>query len=945
MKNLLNPRLLLLITTFPGLILFFLLYSKYTLVQSLLDDYSKLLWQYFYYSLSSLLIISTGYSLISIYKKSITSIYYTISSLIAYTLLLYFYTYNYEKLLPFSIPQWMVSDEVFFYAGTFLMPTLLHSVFILVAHLTPEEKQKNSWINFVFAISIPAIWYILLQVILPLWRHTSSRYENHVMTILFIVGTVLFLFFVIRAIYILGLKKGELVTRFQLLWKIPISILFPLLGLAINNGFDIKKLNFNEYNAGIFGDFNSAWFYIFAILNGLFICLPNLENRVYRIFLFIARAFTFSYTFYFFIVFIPYLPLSIFAVIVFGLGFLLLTPLLLIIIHTKELSLDFQFLRAYFSNRLLISICTLAILALPSFIIIQFYIDKITLREALNYIYSPDYSKSYKINSHSIQKTLRVVKVFKERNNNRFFATNQKTPYLSTFYNWLVLDNLTLSDGKIQFLEKVFLGISETQTNPLMQLDVNNQDVKITNIKTESIFDENKKQWLSRIDLEITNNASGIGEYSTQISLPTGAWISDYYLFIGDKKEKGILAEKKAAMWVYSQILSARRDPGILYYKTGNSIVFKVFPFGVKEKRKTGIEIIHKEQIEINLDGKKITLGDKSIAIAKQNLNGKVIFIPAKEKQELQRVKRTPYYHFLIDTSIGMEKEKDKYIKKIETLIKNTKGQFSFPRFTFVNSYSKSITKEDWKTSLDKTEFTGGFYLDRPIKQTLIQSYFENKKEFPVLIVITPDIKNALIENDFSDIRFTYPESNLFYEISEEGKFISHSLMTNPHYPLSIQTQITVDLQVYVLTLTNGKYAYLANDNNPSIVLPESIFEISQTYIKEKDWDTGLYLQGKWMSQILHPEISDREWLSLVKYSFLSKFLTPVTSYMVVENEAQKELLRRKQEQVLSSSKSLDLGEDVQRMSEPNFYLLLGLFGFVIWIHSYFLRRRMIIRK
>lgn len=945
MKNLLNPRLLLLITTIPGLILFFLLYNKYTLVQSLLDDNSKLLWQYFYYSLASLLILSTGYTLISIYKKSITSIYYAIFSLIGYTLFLYFHTYNYEKLLPFSIPQWMVSDEVFFYAGTFLMPTLLHSVFILVAQLTPEEKQKNSWINFVFAISIPAIWYILLQVILPLWRHTSSRYENHVMTILFIVGTVLFLFFVIRAIYILGFKKGELVTRFQLLWKIPISILFPLLGLAINNGFDIKKLNFNEYNAGIFGDFNSIWFYIFAILNGLFICLPNLENRIYRILLFIARAFTFSYTFYFFIVFIPYLPLSIFAVIVFGLGFLLLTPLILIIIHAKELSLDFQFLKAYFSNRLLISICSLAILALPSFMIIQFYIDRYTLREALNYIYSPDYSKPYKINSNSIQKTLRVVIVFKERNNNRFFIANKKTPYISTFFNWLVLDNLTLSDSKIQFLEKVFLGISETQINPSIQLGVNNQDVKISNVKTESIFDENKKQWISKIDLEITNYASGIGEYSTQFSLPTGAWISDYYLFVGDKKEKGILAEKKAAMWVYSQIVSVRRDPGILYYKTGNDIVFKVFPFAEKEKRKTGIEIIHKEQIEINLDGKKITLGDnKSSAIAKQNLNGKVIFIPAKEKVNLQTIKRTPYYHFLIDTSLGKEKEKEQYTKNMESLLKNTKGKFAPPRFTFVNSYSKNITNEDWKVSLDKTEFTGGFYLDRAIKQTLIQSYFENKKEFPILIVITSDIKNALIENDFADIRFTYPESNVFYEISEEGNYISHSLTNNPHYPLSNQKNISFDLPVYFMNLPNGRVAYLSDDKNASILLPESKFEISQTIIKEKDWDTGLYLQGKWMSQILHPEISDREWLSLVKYSFLSKFLTPVTSYMVVENEAQKELLRRKQEQVLSSSKSLDLGEDVQRMSEPNFYLLLGLFGIVIWIHSY-LRRRIRISR
>ena len=103
----------------------------------------------------------------------------------------------------------MVPDEVFFYAGTFLMPTLIHNVFILVAWLTPEERQNKNWLNFIFAVSIPAIWYLLLQVILPLWRQTSPKYETHVMTVFFIIGTVLFLLFVIRGIYVLSVKKQE----------------------------------------------------------------------------------------------------------------------------------------------------------------------------------------------------------------------------------------------------------------------------------------------------------------------------------------------------------------------------------------------------------------------------------------------------------------------------------------------------------------------------------------------------------------------------------------------------------------------------------------------------------------------------------------------------------------------------------------------------------------
>jgi 3-phosphoglycerate kinase len=81
-------------------------------------------------------------------------------------------------------------------------------------------------------------------------------------------------------------------------------------------------------------------------------------------------------------------------------------------------------------------------------------------------------------------------------------------------------------------------------------------------------------------------------------------------------------------------------------------------------------------------------------------------------------------------------------------------------------------------------------------------------------------------------------------------------------------------------------------------------------------------MQGEWLAQTLHPETADEAWLALVKHSFESKILTPVTAYMVVENEAQKAILAKKQAQVLSGNKSLDLGEDTQRMSEPSIWLL-----------------------
>jgi hypothetical protein len=124
--------------------------------------------------------------------------------------------------------------------------------------------------------------------------------------------------------------------------------------------------------------------------------------------------------------------------------------------------------------------------------------------------------------------------------------------------------------------------------------------------------------------------------------------------------------------------------------------------------------------------------------------------------------------------------------------------------------------------------------------------------------------------------------------------------------------------------------------------LKKDIFGVTEVEIIEKNWQSALKMQGQWTSQILHPETSDKEWLNMVKYSFISKVMTPVTSYLVVENEAQKAMLKKKQEQALSGNKSLDLGEDTQRMSEPSLILLTILLGLILWFKEK--RKRQLIK-
>ncbi|WP_296620376.1 MSEP-CTERM sorting domain-containing protein [Marivirga sp.] len=930
MRNLLNPKWLFVINTLPLVVLFFLFFGQFNIIKTLLEDNNIQLWKTFGLLLGVLGLLNFSYAVYLTLKKQNVSVWYGLLALICYIPFIYLYGYHLDKIIPFSIPQWMVSGNIFLYVGTFLMPTLAYSLFVLVSHFTPDNKEHKAWVNFLIAIGIPVAGYLFSQIILPLWQRVEGEFYVHAFVVIVITATLVFLFFLTRGIFILATKKAEVWQKYQLAWKIPIAVVLPLVGLSVNNGHLFN--DFGPSESGIFGDFNNAWFYIIAIVNGIFICLPNLENKIYRLLVFIGRSITFAYTFYFFLVFLPFLPLSVIAIIAIGTGFLMLTPLLLFVIHINELSKDFTYLKTQISKKLIIGISLLGFLVIPAFITATYLKDKSVLNETLTYLYSPDYSTQYEIDKSSLQKTLNVIKSHKE---NRGGIFGNGIPYLSSYFNWLVMDNLTLSDTKINTIEKIYFGKTSFELRPE---NIQNDNVQISNISTNSTYDKTQNAWKSWVDLEITNKSGNnwFSEYATTIDLPEGCWISDYYLYVGDIKEPGILAEKKSAMWIFSQIRNENRDPGILYYLTGNKIAFRVFPFAKDEVRKTGIELVHKEPIKLNIDSNIVELGNKEETINENIETENIAYVSVQQKQKLNSVKRKPYFHFLVDASKDQNSNSTDYIKRIEQVIKDNKPLSENAKISFVNSYVITRTLDnDWKGEYKSQTFEGGFYLDRAIRKTLLNAYQDKSKTYPVIMVVTDSIQNAVLDKDFADLKFTFPESDLFFSLDENGNFREHSLVENPIDDLpEIHRECMFCETVLEYKLSDNSFAYLPNNNEPSIILKKDEFEVNKNEIKEKNWQSALIMQGQWNSQILHPENSNKEWLNLVKYSFISKVMTPVTSYLVVENEAQKAMLKKKQEQVLSGNKSLELGEDTQRMSEPSLILLTILLGLILWFRE-----------
>jgi hypothetical protein len=386
-------------------------------------------------------------------------------------------------------------------------------------------------------------------------------------------------------------------------------------------------------------------------------------------------------------------------------------------------------------------------------------------------------------------------------------------------------------------------------------------------------------------------------------------------------------------MWVFSQIRNENRDPGILYYLTGNKVAFRVFPFASREVRKTGIQLLHKEPLKIIIDSNAVQLGnDEVIADTEKNVVGNVSYISAKQKQNLKEVQRKPYYHFIVDVSKGMQRYSNEFIHRIEQLKGNNKELFDSAEVSFVNSYVSSYALDNnWREVYKAQTYEGGFFLDRAIKKTLFNAFKHSSNSYPIIVAVTDNLQNSILEKDFSDFRMTYPESDVFFNLNANGGLEPHSLTSNPLRQLSDSGYSIVKEPVLEYRAEDGFIFYLPKDSIASVVLKKNMMTVSNIDIKQRNWTSALAMQSMWLNQVFYPKTSNEKWLSLVKYSFISKVMTPVTSYLVVENEAQKAILKRKQEQVLSSNKSLDLGDDSERMSEPSFVLMAILLGAALW--------------
>lgn len=906
MRPVLHPRWIWFFNTLPALVLAGLMGYHYQLIKPLLQPQVRLLWGQFALALATLQLLTAGFALWQTRCHRELPVWYGGAALIGYTAFVWTYLEHSRTLLPNSLPDWLASPFLDIYPYTFLMPALAHALLVLIAWSVPTTDDTQD---------VPQVAWSVLGAVLALGLGYLAFHFEYSAKVVVVGSAIAFLFAVGRGAYQMALRRHARHEPLAWGWRLLVALLMPLAGLAVNGGPLFSW--WSSSDAGIFGNFNGWEFWALAVVNGGLLLLPNPTARVPHLLLAMGRAALLPFTGYFFLVLLPFLPLAGFAIIVFGLGLLMLTPILLLPLHVATISQDAADLRAAYRRPLLTGLLLGgSMLLLPLTVVLRDLHHRHILHQALAHVLTPDYAAPVEaLDPASLRPTLRRIRDQKEAEVGVLDSRQQ--PYLTDLFNWLVFDNLTLPDARLRLLEHVYLG--EPVAPPARPgLVAPPGGAHLATVATHSTYDPGQQAWRSQVDLTIAvtdSSAVREQEYVTTLALPVGSWVSDYYLDLNGRREPGILAESKAAAWVYSQIVGSAvpQDPGLLQLRNhGETLALRVYPVTSAAARRTGFTLLHKEPVTLTIDGRQVRLGDSAVPAVPPPVaaaDGSVTYVSAAAKQQLPLVRRQPYFHFLLDVSAGSQATRAAAIQRVETLLAEQPALARGARFTLVNADARPLPAgANWQQEFRSAPATGGFYAAGALRQILALAVRRPGPRYPVLVLVTDSLPTSLLTDQYLPaLQRLTPEPTGPYALTADQprrlRAVGAESSAQGGQPVAVR----------VWPAQGPAQAYLPDDGQASLVLPypDRPVTLPATPLTRRTWASGLLLAAHYRStQLLHPQLTDTERPTGVRASFQAGILTPLTSLLALENETQKIALQRKQDQVLSGNVNLEAGED-----------------------------------
>lgn len=836
-------------------------------------------------------------------------------------------------LVPATVTQWIYTPERFAYNQfAFAMPALFWGMVRLACARPGTGGRKAFAMSAGAAIGGPAVLFVVYQVVRA-WRFGHDGSAAVVAALVVMAGVSMF----VGLIRLLALGFRDLQTWSPITERMAIGVFalgMPVAGLLLNRSIPFPN------------DFQAWEVYALTVANAALLLVASWWNARRPLLSHGLLCATLPFTLYFFVVFLPFLPLSVLGVILMGAGFLVLTPTVLLVLH---LSLLNKARKGPRGARVAVGVA--CFMLLPGFFTVRGLADKAALNAALDHVYAPT------ITAGDITYPSSRINLKRALANHRSYKNGIYYPLLSDFYAWLVFDNLVLPDDKLARLEIVFFGEagpnersdfvrndswwggrSVRDRHRMPQSNPPPRDVVVERMEVKTAPIKGDATTLT-VALTLRNTGWANAEYVKLLPLPPGVFVNGFRLHVNGEPVPGRITEKKTALWVYSMIRDTeRRDPGLLFYNAPDELELRVFPVAPGTPSVVEMDFLVPATLEKpdeTTDDPARVLGWVGGRLQPRLARGERATVAAGgiERLALPPVKRPSYVHVIVDRSKdnGFDGDLAEALGRVRA---------KFPgagdvRVTLANYETRELAPG--MESAAGVPMRGGFLADIAIAQAIhahAARDLEGRSDggvapYPVFVVLakqtkpleTKDLKRA---NAWADL---LPRLEL-YGLDAAGGWAALSAPEANDTPLlrigGMQRPLVKGRALRFGTEDAGR-ALEYWEPNTRVWKPVAGV---RTMDAETAWAKAVALQVRQQDHERTPGGAADELKALVAASRESGVMVAATSYIVVENAAQWRMLEQSERQKLGQNAALDFKE-APAPSEA--WLIAGLGAWLGW--------------
>ena len=876
-------------------------------------------------------------------------------ALVAHAGYMFLFLGTINDVIPNTIQPWILSEgNVGRWNITLFMPGAFIALYALTkVFFSRQDNIKSRLITYGLIIAIPLLWYLFASLMQP----TFLGQYNIVIWI--IVGTVLVILFlgaIINTVDNLIQKDftNNLIEKHYVAVLI-LGIAAPLAGLYLNRTIPFPV------------DFQSTGVYLLTILNGVILLLKPGDTRYLSIKYFLRCA-SFPFIIYFFLVFLPFLPLSLFAIIIMGAGFLMLAPLVLGLFQFRVTFHEYMIVKNKSGKKTALAITLSGLVVLPTCFIVDAAIDKQSLNNTISYFYSHDFDGPV-LSDSQIKRSTRALIQLRDR------KADIQLPYISAFYNTVVFGDMVLPNSKIsqiyQWLTNEEMpeykhdilgrGTANRRAGWFPRANLLKPETNVTIDNLEQIAATTNK---TTVRLTLQNHTSTTHSlFIDQLHIPEGVFVTGLRLKIGSDWVDGRVFDKKTALWVFQKITEVRRDPAIIYYKSPTTLELRVYPFPANGIREVELGFQYHSEIDatVKIGGQAVDLNPRQNTPSIVTVNGKKRINSSLPDFSFQR---EPYLHVILDFSTGSKLSNNEYVNNITT-ISNELGidqvKIVAANLSSSDSDTDKLINAENRDALEsrikamQLPERGGLWVQQALANEILrvnqQLTMATFTRTPVFVIIQGE-KTIIDEDiDVNNWSWLIPDMTTWYAY-QKGKLSGYSFYSgkkiqdpNGHTPILV-VALKQDNTIKIFPANTSSICDFYSDRELLRYSPfsnrfETVPIVADTSEQPSNWATYADYWNKWKTVNTQPFAVEAQREHFLQMSRSNNLLLPSTALIVVESASQWKILERKEEQSINNHSALNFEEE-QQTSEPSWWILLLLMLLFIFIKDK--RRRLVFR-